>query len=94
MPTPIATLPVDIVTRLAREFPDSADVGLATLLSEFAAVQQFREIRCILHLASGDAAKVRHYADIARQDSRDILYWAEYDRDDNRIHDFRQPFAT
>ena len=37
--------------------------------------------RAILALAAGDLARLRHFAEQAHQDYRDVLYWAEYPRD-------------
>jgi hypothetical protein len=88
----MANLPDDIAARVAREFSGNASDDVLPLRSEFLAAQQFREVRCILHLAGGDIAKIQYYADLARQDSRDMIYWAEYDRDDHQVRDFRQPF--
>ena len=35
----------------------------------------------ILKLSEGDARKLLHYLDVAKQDYRDVLYWAEYPPD-------------
>lgn len=33
---------------------------------------------CILHLVNGDREALTHYVECARQDFRDVIYWAEY----------------
>jgi len=48
----------------------------------YAAVEPFiadgaRVPLCILHLAQGRIADVKHYADCARKDYRDVIFWAE-----------------
>jgi hypothetical protein len=43
----------------------------------------------ILHLSEGDLGKLYHYTDVATQDYRDVLYWAEYPRE--RDFDFHRP---
>jgi hypothetical protein len=36
-----------------------------------------RVVLAILKLASGDIEKLTHFADVARKDWRDVLYWTE-----------------
>lgn len=35
-------------------------------------------LRAIVTLSSGDLARLRHFADVAAGDARDVLYWAEH----------------
>ena len=52
-----------------------------------------RVVRCVLYLADGDLQKLEHFTDQALQDPRDVMYWAEYDRDSNdQVRDFNEPF--
>lgn len=53
---------------------------------------QCRVLRCVLFLASGELARLAHYAERAQADWRDVIYWAEYDDQDRRIRDFSLPF--
>jgi hypothetical protein len=56
-----------------------------------------RILRCILFLAKGDMDNLKKYIDIAIQDPRDVMLWAEYtDLHDGqtpkRIRDFNKTF--
>ena len=53
-----------------------------------------RVVRCIVHLAKGKREAFAHYVQSALEDWRDIAYWAEYDKNDQRIHDFELPFGA
>jgi hypothetical protein len=56
-------------------------------------IESERILRCIVFLAQGDIKLLGHNAEQAKQDYRDVIYWAEYDREDRRVRDFNQPFA-
>ncbi len=51
-----------------------------------------RVLRCVVFLSEGSLQRLAHNAEQARQDYRDVIYWAEYDLNDNRLRDFNQPF--
>jgi hypothetical protein len=51
-------------------------------------------LRCVVHLAGGDLARLVHCSDRARLDWRDVIYWAEYDSVDRQVRDFNQPFKV
>lgn len=72
------TLPQDIVDRLAAQFP--ADGGSAAL-SHLNSIPQVtpRVARCVVHLANGDLDRLAHFAEAARLDPRDVIFWAEYE---------------
>jgi hypothetical protein len=53
-----------------------------------------RILRCVLFLARGDLPRLQHNANAARSDWRDVIWWAEYERDDRRVRDFNQPFSN
>ena len=53
-----------------------------------------RVIRCVLFLSRGEMPRLLHYANSAREDFRDVLYWAEYDEQDQHVRDFTRPFPT
>ena len=67
-------------------FGGYADAALAVLLT-YGSSPQDREVdrvrRDIVILAKGDLDQLRHYAERAAQDYRDILMWAEYPPDDD-----------
>ena len=40
------------------------------------------------------AETLLHFIVCATTDYRDVIYWAEFDRNDQRIRDFDQPFGA
>ncbi|MFW9993946.1 MAG: hypothetical protein ACFFD4_18020 [Candidatus Odinarchaeota archaeon] len=52
-----------------------------------------RIIRCILQLSEGKEEKLTHYIQAALEDWRDVILWAEYDKNDNKIFDGNKKFA-
>jgi hypothetical protein len=42
-----------------------------------------RVLRAVVRLADGSLEALSHYASSAREDWRDVLYWAEHPRDDS-----------
>ncbi|MDH3641703.1 MAG: hypothetical protein OES38_06385 [Gammaproteobacteria bacterium] len=53
-----------------------------------------RVVRCVIFLANGDLQQLEYYTQQALQDPRDVMYWAEYDRDtDEQLRDFNEPFT-
>ena len=52
-----------------------------------------RMLRCIIHLAEGKRDLISHYINAALVDPRDIIFWAEYDKNGRRVHDFNLPFS-
>ena len=90
----------DIQHRLEADF-GSVDAQLLRVeLGQF--IELFRDrfgsdpsehvVRCIVHLAGGKKDSFSHYVKAALDDSRDVIYWAEYDPNDQRIRDFDLPF--
>lgn len=56
-----------------------------------------RIIRCIVFLSKGDLSKLIKHIEVATQDPRDIMLWAEYEQLDGdfkykRIRDFNNTF--
>jgi hypothetical protein len=43
-------------------------------------------------LAEGKTDRLLHFIGCATTDYRDVILWAEYDRNDQRVRDFNQPF--
>ena len=90
------TLPPDIAARLAAQFP--ADGG-AMALSYLNAIPHVtpRVARCVVHLANGNLAHLADYAEAAKLDTRDVIFWAEYEdheADKPRfIRDMERPFV-
>lgn len=86
----------DITARVAADFApaDRGDaLGLLELLGSEVGGQP-RVLRCVLFLAEGNLARLAHFADRARVDWRDVMYWAEYDEQDRLVRDFDRPFPA
>lgn len=55
-----------------------------------------RLVRCILHLAEGDLESLKHFIAAAKDDPRDVIFWAEYENRESKdpvmVRDFSEPF--
>src|SRR5213593_2449659 len=71
-----------ILERVSREFQDSDRDAVVQLLESYVGPESDRVRWDILELSEGDVWKVRDYIKAAQTDYRDILYWAEYYKDD------------
>jgi len=94
MSTGRTSLPADVVAKIAADFPHERLDSVLAILDEYKGVEGPRIIRCIIHLASGSTNQLLDLIANANADYRNVVYWAEYDRDDRRIRDFTQPFAV
>jgi hypothetical protein len=83
-----------VLTKIATDFPSEAPAKILALLERYEGVEKSRVTRCILHLARGSANQLLHFIGNANNDYRDVIYWAEYGRNDQRVHDFNEPFAA
>jgi hypothetical protein len=89
----------DVRARVEKDFSTSAQF-VAAQIEEF--IESFckiynmqpgdRVLRSIVFLAQGSLDNLQHYFKAALTDWRDVVYWAEYDRNDKRIHDFNLLF--
>ena len=89
-------LPPDIEWRIEIDFgPDGINPVRALFIETAEAIthERARVMRCVLHLAQGDEGRLLEYLQVAVIDYRDVIYWAEYDRDDRQIADFNRPFG-
>jgi len=90
----------DIQQRIIHDFQDSSDKAIEILdkaISQTDYLRTDRVIRCIVFLANGDIDKLKKYIDNAIFDTRDVMFWAEYDNRDSfqnakRIRDFNKTF--
>lgn len=73
-PEPLGELLEKLVHQV---FGDQADVARA-LLSRYAGREVERVRRAIVLLSGGQMANLAHFVKRAKQDYRDVLYWAEY----------------
>ena len=71
-----------ILERVNREFQDSDRDAVVQLLESYVGPESDRVRWDILELSEGGIGKVRDYIKAAQIDYRDILYWAEYYKDD------------
>ena len=71
-----------ILERVSREFQDSDRDAVIQLLESYAGPESDRVRWDILQLSEDGVGKVRDYIKAAQTDYRDILYWAEYYKDD------------
>jgi hypothetical protein len=82
------------MAKIAADYPNEAPATILSLLEQYDGVEKSRVARCILYLAGGRADQLRHFIDNAKTDYRDVIYRAEYGQDDQRIHNFNQPFVV
>ncbi|MEO6995939.1 MAG: hypothetical protein ABI273_20210 [Lacunisphaera sp.] len=75
--------------RVIEEYPADA-VGQVHLWLED--LGSDRLSRCALFLAQGALQKLEEAVSLGKTDYRDLIVAAEYDRADNQIRDFNQPF--
>ena len=71
-----------ILERVSQEFQDSDRDAVAQLLESYVGPESDRVRWDMLELSKGDVDKVREYIQAAQTDYRDVLYWAEYYKDD------------
>lgn len=71
-----------ILERVSRDFQDSDRDTVVQLLNSYVGPENDRVRWDILELSKGSIERVRNYSKAAQTDYRDILYWAEYYKDD------------
>lgn len=76
--------------RLTREFHSAEQHTVIQLLTSYSGPESDRVTWDILELSKGDVDKVREYVQAAQRDYRDVLYWAEYYKDDPMVR-YRDP---
>ena len=68
--------------RIRQEFQEQDQNGVIELLTRYAGPESDRVRWDILELSKGELGKVGEYVKAAQSDYRDILYWAEYYKND------------
>lgn len=94
------TFKQDIQQRIKLDFKDSAGKAnelLSNAISETDYLKTDRVIRCIVFLAKGDLNMLEKYINNAVFDTRDVMLWAEYEKQEGelnfkRIRDFNRTF--
>ncbi len=89
----------DIVNRLKKDFEDPDEAALAlSVLEDFAGQNQElsdeRILRCIVFVATGDLDRLGEAIDLAKIDYRDLIVWAEYDENLERVRDLSTSFLS
>src|ERR1700722_2341282 len=91
MPSPGESIAPDIEEKVKLDYPPESVLEVMQSLAKYHGPERNRVIRCIIHLSGGDPHRISHFAGVAAQDYRDVIYWAEYDDEDQRVHDFKKP---
>jgi hypothetical protein len=82
-------LPPDIVAQANTDFPPEK---VSEVLEQLQAASSSERIRrCIVFAARGHAWRFRFLCKLAKDDFRDVIMNAEYDRQDTRLYDFNKP---
>lgn len=84
----------DIIEKVKEDYKDQSSqvIELISSLNINQVVELDRIFRSLLFLSNGNYEDLNKFLKTAEIDYRDILYWAEYDKNDNRIRDFSKPF--
>jgi hypothetical protein len=91
MTSPGESVAPDVEERVKLDYPPESVLAVMQSLAKYQGPERNRVIRCIIHLSGGDPQRISHIADVAAQDYRDVIYWAEYDDKDQKVHDFDRP---
>ena len=88
----------DILEKVNRDFeiPDEAALALSVLADFVEKNEELsgdRILRCIVFVARGDLDVLEKAIDLAKADYRDLIVWAEYDGQDERVRDLSTPFS-
>jgi hypothetical protein len=90
----------DIIARLNFEFGESASDATTMLIDAIQKADYLktdRVIRCIIFLAKGNLTELNKYIETATFDTRDVMFWAEYEglkenENPKRVRDFNKTF--
>jgi hypothetical protein len=85
-------LPDDILQRVARDFAAQNVAAAVDSLDAFRGPERPRVLRCVVHLAEGSPERLQHFLRVAELDYRDVILFAEYDRQDRHVRDLRREF--
>ncbi|MGE5473964.1 MAG: hypothetical protein ACM3UU_07055 [Ignavibacteriales bacterium] len=89
----------DIIKKIELDYSDSKEIVISLLESfiyNFKLIYGFRPdsriVRCILFLSDTKMEYIKHYIALSEKDWRDVIYQAEYDNFDRKVHDFNKAF--
>ena len=83
--------PRDIVDRVVQEYPVDSIPQVHLWLED---LRSDRLSRCALFLADGALQKLKEAVSLGRDDFRDLIMAAEYDRFQIQLRDFNLPFGS
>jgi len=91
------TLARDIWGKVNKDFDTPEEAALAlSVLADFVDQNQElssdRIVRCIVFVADGDLTRLEKAIDLAKEDYRDLIVWAEYNEKNERVRDLTNPF--
>jgi hypothetical protein len=70
------------LARIESDFSEAERAKITALLETYRGHERDRVVWDILHLSAGKLEAVKQYLAAAQRDYRDVLYWAEYYKDD------------
>ena len=87
----------DIWGKVNKDFETPEEAALAlSVLADFVVQNQElssdRIVRCIVFVANGDLTRLEKAIDLAKEDYRDLIVWAEYNEKNERVRDLTNPF--
>ena len=85
-------LSADILERVRSDFRERDRERAITLLDGYSGPGDDRVLRCALFLSAGTLEKLEHFLRVAEADYRDVILFAEYDGNDQRVRDFSRGF--
>lgn len=96
----VENLSKDISERIESVFGDNQGTVVDILndrLEEVEYLRNERILRCIIFLAGNSVISLIKHLEVAENDPRDVMYWAEYIErtslgDAKRVRDFNKPF--
>jgi len=81
----------DIIAQATSDFPPEK---VREVLAHLAAATSSERLqRCIVFAARGHPWRFEFLCKLAKDDFRDVIMNAEYDRHDNRLYDFNRPIS-
>jgi hypothetical protein len=94
------TFKEDILRRIKSDFGEKSNEVIKRLndaINKTDYLKVDRIVRCIIFLSKGNISDLDKYIESATYDTRDVMFWAEYERlSDNtgvkRIRDFNKTF--
>ena len=94
------TFKEDIIRRIQTDFSDKSSEVFETLknaIENTAYLKTDRVIRCIIFLSKGNINELNRLINVAINDTRDVMLWAEYEKlngnfNYKRIRDFNKTF--